>query len=128
MNQEQKERYIRWQDYRIQQLSFSINLFLGFAIASLGYIINLKLDEKPDFSIPLSEIIIWWATSTALGCLATITRLFDYKFTAKKIKVGGSFNTTMAKWCGWATWSCFGLQFITYFVGAYKFLVAILNK
>lgn len=41
MTPEEHERYVRWQDYRITQMSFAINLFLGFAVASLAYIINL---------------------------------------------------------------------------------------
>jgi hypothetical protein len=39
------ERYLRWQEYRINQLSFAINLFLSFAVASIGYAINLKLSS-----------------------------------------------------------------------------------
>ena len=127
MDQEQKERYARWQDYRIKQLSFSINLFLGFAVVSLGYAINLKLGEDPRLMAPLSEIIGWWGASAALGCLATVSRLLDYRHTAQKIKEGGYFNTFMAKWCGPVTWGSFWVQLIAYVVGAYKFLFGIVS-
>lgn len=67
MDPEQQERYVRWQDYRITHLSFAINLFLGFAVASLAYAINLKIENKPHSSVPLESIIIWWSVSAAFG-------------------------------------------------------------
>lgn len=63
MTPQQQERYVRWQDYRITQLSFSINLFLGFAVASLAYAINLKLGPQPHSAIPLVTVILWWAAA-----------------------------------------------------------------
>lgn len=45
MNDQDKERYLRWQDHRITQLSFSINLFLTFAIATLGFSLALIKDS-----------------------------------------------------------------------------------
>ena len=66
MDKEKHERYARWQDYRIQHLSFSINLFLGFAVASLAYAVNLKLGGNSALSPFLPKIIIWWAVSAAL--------------------------------------------------------------
>ncbi|OCQ23590.1 hypothetical protein A7985_06510 [Pseudoalteromonas luteoviolacea] len=43
MTPEQRERYARWQNHRVSQLSFSINLFLGFSVSWLAYVINLLL-------------------------------------------------------------------------------------
>lgn len=45
MTPDDHARYVRWQDHRITQLSFAANLFLGFAVASLAYAINLKLEN-----------------------------------------------------------------------------------
>jgi hypothetical protein len=97
MTPEDQERYIRWQDYRITQLSFAINLFLGFAVASLAYAINLKLEGKTHGNVPLETTIIWWAISAAFGGVATMSKLLDYRHTARKIKDGGCFNSFMAK-------------------------------
>lgn len=127
MDPEQKERYVRWQNYRITQLSFSINLFLGFAVASLAYVINLKLGENPKNSELLIFIIKWWSWSATLGCVATITRLLDFRYTAKKIKFGGKFNTFMAKWLGSITWGAFWGQLLTYIGGAYCFISGIIS-
>jgi hypothetical protein len=40
MSAEERESFLRWQDFRVQQLSFSINLFLGFAVASLAFLLD----------------------------------------------------------------------------------------
>lgn len=127
MDQDQKERYVRWQNYRITQLSFSINLFLGFAVASLAYAINLKLGEVTHQALPLNCVIIVWSVSAGLGCVATVSRLLDYRYTARKIKDGGYFNTRMAKCCGPVTWGCFWLQIIAYAIGAYLFIQGVVN-
>lgn len=127
MNQDQKERYVRWQNYRITQLSFSINLFLGFAVASLAYAINIKLGETVHQALPLNCVMIVWSFSAGFGCVATVSRLLDYHYTAKKIKEGGSFNTFMAKWSGPVTWGFFWLQILAYIVGAYFFIQGVVN-
>lgn len=128
MKPEQKERYVRWQNYRITQLSFSINLFLGFAVASLAYVINLKLTTTSNNSEFLIFIIKWWSWSATLGCLATISRLLDFRYTAKKIKFGGGFNIFISKWLGGITWGAFWGQLITYIGGAYCFISVIINS
>jgi len=118
---------VRWQNYRITQLSFSINLFLGFAVASLAYVINLKLGESslnPDI---LVFIIKWWAWSAALGCAATVCRLLDFRYTAKKIRNGGKFNGFMARILGPITWGMFWGQILTYVGGAYYFISSIIS-
>jgi hypothetical protein len=127
MNPKKQERYVRWQDYRITQLSFAINLFLGFGVASLAYAISLKLDNKTHGNVPLDATIIWWAVSAAFGVVATLSKLLDYRYTAKKIKDGGCFNSFMAKWCGPVTWGCFWVQVVTYVVGACLFLIGVIH-
>jgi len=126
MDEEQKQRYIRWQEYRINQLSFSINLFLGFAVASLGYAINLKLESRIPDSTALPSIILWSA-SAFLGCVVTLSRLMDFRFTARKIKDGGECNELLAMWFGSITWDTFWGQVIAYAAGACWFVVAILR-
>lgn len=123
MNPEQRERYIRWVDYRVNHLSHSINLFLGFAVASLAYAINLKIDGQFDGICALNSSIIIFALSAVFGCLATITKLLDYRYTARKIKDGGEFNTVMANHIGSFTWAFFWIQLAIYSVGALIFVL-----
>lgn len=127
MEPQRQERYIRWESYRITHMSYAINLFLGFAVASLAYAINLKLENKAHGSVPIETSIMWWAVSAAFGCIAIITKLLDYRHTAKKIRFGGGFNTFMAKYCGPITWGSFWIQVVAYAVGATGFIIGVIN-
>jgi hypothetical protein len=121
MTPQQQEKYIRWTDYRINHLSYSINLFLGFAVASLAYAINLKIEGKlSDCSLDASLIL--FGVSALFGSLATVTKLLDYRYTARKIKDGGIFNELMAEHFGVFTWAFFWLQLAVYAVGAFVFI------
>lgn len=127
MEQSQRERYIRWQEYRITQLSFSINLFLGFAVASVAYSIKLKLEGKLFGNVPLEIVIILFAISALLGCIAMIFKLLDYRYTAEKIKERKCFNEFMAKHCGKVTWGFFWSQVAIYAFGACLFILGALS-
>jgi len=126
-DEDHKERYIRWENYRITQLSSSISLFLGIAVASLAFVINIKLSDE-SHALSLDAILTWYAASAALGCIATLSRLLDFRHTAQKIKEGGAFNTFMAKYCGPVTWGCFWGQVISYAIGSYLFVASVLTK
>lgn len=125
MDADQRGRYIRWQGQLNTQLFFSINLFLGFAIASLAFVINIKLESKPTAGIQVQSVLAWWASSAVVGCVATISKLLDYRYTARKIKDGGTLNTAMAKYCGPVTWGCFWTQVTTYAIGACGFVTGV---
>ena len=128
MEPNQREKYIRWQNYRVTQLSFATNLFLGFAVASLAFVINIKLENKSHGVIPIDALIVWWAVCAVLGCIATISKLLDYRYTARKIKYGPATNKCLAKWCGHVTWGCFWLQVSTFAIGAYLFIAGVVAK
>ena len=121
MNNLDKERYVRWQNYRISHLSYSINLFIGFAVASLAFVISLKLSKSIPTSLPINLIIICWAYSAFVGCAATITKLIDYRCTAAKIKKQTPLNTKIATYIGSITWGLFWSQIIAYMAGSYFF-------
>ncbi|MDO8438449.1 MAG: hypothetical protein Q7S69_09910 [Nitrosomonadaceae bacterium] len=127
MDTDQKERYVRWTNYRITHLSYSINIFLGFAVASLAFLINIKLEGKPHGTVPINTVMVMWAASAFLGCIATISRLLDFRYTARKIKDGGTLNTFMAKYCGPITMGCFWGQVIAYTIGAYLFVAGVVS-
>ncbi|WP_316348095.1 hypothetical protein [Desulfuromonas acetoxidans] len=127
MEPEKKERYIRWQNYRINQLSFSINLFLSFAVASLAYVINLKLTNTTIVASPaeLDITIYWWAASVVLGTLSTLSRLLDFRYTARKIKNSSECDKYIAKMFGKITWATFWVQTITYVIGGCNFIINV---
>jgi hypothetical protein len=100
MDEKTTERYVRWQDYRIQQLTFVINLFLTFATASLGLAIKLRLEKLHQDSYTLNAVIILWALSALAGSVATVSRFIDFRHTAKKIKEQCRFDEYIAQAAG----------------------------
>ena len=130
-----RERYIRWQNYRITQLSFSINLFLTFGVASIGFWTKLIMDDN--FIIHGTEkshfyyAFYWLSSSIGSGVFATITRLIDFRYTAFKIrkKYKGSKSKLVnfiAKYVGHLTWIFFGVQTGSLTIGIFFLLESIL--
>lgn len=127
MNSESNDRYIRWQNYRISQFSFAVNLFLSFGVASLAFAISQKLADGSKIQAALNSVIFWWAISCAFGCAATIVCLLDFRYTAKKIRAQSCFNNFMAKICGPISWGAFWTQISSYIIGAFILLRAVIN-
>lgn len=83
-----RERHTRWEDKRINLLTFSINLFFTIAIAAIGLIINNYESSifkgELAFQYPLPKVILYLlATSTSIGIAALWSRLYDFRLTAK---------------------------------------------
>lgn len=118
------ERYIRWQDYRITQLSYSINIFLGFSVASLAFLIGIILKNFENRET-LKPTILIWAISAVCGCIATITRLLDFRSTAGKILNPTPNNCLVAKYSGGITWGFFWSQVLAYALGCLLFIYTL---
>src|SRR5438445_4474976 len=80
--QDPRGSFIRWQSITIGQLSYAVNLFLGFAVATIGFQITLLLDsqfapvswQKCAFSLSLLLL----AVSIVFGIAVVINRLGDF--------------------------------------------------
>lgn len=120
MSDQQRESFIRWQDYRIKHLSFSINLFLGFAVASLGYLVSSQ--DSTVLYGPARLILAWWAVSASAGVLATISRLVDFRYTTKRVRAGRKGYLCLTALFGHATWILFGCAVCSYCIGAWLFI------
>jgi hypothetical protein len=79
--------FIRWQAYRIGQLSLCISLFLTFSVATLGFAINLLI--QPQFCITNCYAKVFFAlsglsglSSITCGSFSCLTRLKDFRATA----------------------------------------------
>ena len=132
-----RERYALWQNYRITQLSFSINLFLTFGVASIGFWAKLLMDDN--FILYGTEkahffyAFFWLSSSISFGVFATITRLIDFRYTAFKIRkkykgFKGKIVNFIAKYIGSLTWIFFGVQTGSLIIGIFFFLESILTK
>jgi hypothetical protein len=125
MTDNERDSFVRWQEYRIGHLSFSINLFLGFAIASIAYLVAANEKTRingQSLSPELLMSLFWWVVSTASGVLATISRLVDFRYTAKRIRAGRKGYQCTLWLAGHGTWVLFGVALISYCIGAWCFV------
>jgi hypothetical protein len=130
-----RERYVRWQNYRITQFSFAINLFLTFGVAALGFSCSLLKEASlppPGEGWLLRYAIYGFAVSVVCGTLATLSRLFDFRYTALKIlKKHSGWRQTTAKFfaahLGKVSWCMFFLQLAALAYGAFRLLSLILS-
>jgi len=125
MSVEERESFLRWQDFRIKQLSFSINLFLGFAVASLAFMLvrdgRLNVGAAP-LNPMLIPVLFWWSTSAVFGVIASLSRLVDFRYTARRIRGGRKEYYCLTKIVGSVTWVSFGCEVLAYCAGAYLFV------
>jgi len=85
------EPYTRWQGFRISQLSLCISLFLTFAVATLGFSINLLVQPHYDITACFAKVSFFFSLvsgliSVLLGSAACLTRLADFRKTAKVVR------------------------------------------
>ncbi|WP_319500716.1 hypothetical protein [uncultured Draconibacterium sp.] len=130
MDKEVEKNYNYWRDVQRKQLGISANLFLLFATATLGYIIDLlikkeieiKCSEKTILIIGISFLII----SLLFYSIFTLNRLFDFRKTAQLYRNGNSTKEVneLTQKNGQYTWYLFygqvlfvGLAFIMCLVG-----------
>ncbi len=79
------ERFARWQSITIQQLTYSVNLILGFAVATLGFQTALLINEKfvpvlyQKCAFGMSMLLL--VASISLGIFCVINRLRDFRAT-----------------------------------------------
>jgi hypothetical protein len=134
MIEKEKERNARWQDYRITQFSFSINLFLTFAVAALGFCLTLIKDSSFVPSRGAGHILycsmMSLAGSIIFGTLATLSRLLDFRCTTIKITKKYSdwrlgIAKFLAKWLGGVSWSLFYLQLAALAYGGFSLICTI---
>jgi hypothetical protein len=86
------EKFVRWQNYNITQLSNSINLFLGFATATLGFSISLIVDGSKGLNLLgyckllFSLNLLFQLLSILFAIVAVVARTCDFRFTARIVR------------------------------------------
>jgi len=89
--EDENEPYTRWQGFRIGQLGLCISLFLTFAVAILGFSINLLIQPTYEISTCFAKIFFFFSLvcgllSVLFGSVACVTRLSDFRKTAKVVR------------------------------------------
>jgi hypothetical protein len=84
------DSFRRWQAITINQLTYAADLLLGFAVATIGFVLKLLLDGKFDQSLRELGLSFYLAVSATLliafsaaaGIALIVNRLYDFRTTA----------------------------------------------
>jgi hypothetical protein len=141
----QKESFVRWQSITITQLGYALNLTLGFAAASLGFLLTLLKDReftpsncgKWAFVVSLLSHLL----SMGLGVWCVLNRLADFRETTQiagdraELKRKGKSDTEIdselkprrdeVKRKGKCTWLLFKAQIVTFVIGLLTLTAAV---
>lgn len=129
-----KSQADRWHDYRIGQLTFSINLFLTFAVAALGYTLGLMRDATLVVSHEAHAVLVaaqdWLVVSVASGASASYLRFWDFWATSAKHKYLGNdwrkgVGSFFATFLPFVTFVLFHIQLVGLGLGAWKLLSVV---
>lgn len=136
-NSKKNESFIRWQTITINQLSYVINLILGFSVAGLGFGVSLLLNDKfnpvswQKYTFSLSLILL--IASVAFGVWCTINRLRDFRSTMKiarkrnKQECEAEVNElrVLTRKLGKKTWGIFWLQIGSFSAGILLMVLSV---
>jgi hypothetical protein len=126
---EPKGSFVRWQSTTIAQLTYSVNLILGLAVATLGFQVALLLNtqfqpagwQKCAFGASILTLLF----SIGLGIWCVINRLRDFRATTKAAQLRESGRPIaeiqpyrdLYKKLGKVTWRLFWWQIGTFGIG-----------
>jgi hypothetical protein len=117
-----KDRCQRWRKIAIDQLGYALNLTLTFAIATLGYCFALLKDRDfaPASSAKCTMILslLALAFSATCGFTAVVTRLWDFRGTARRACDHPAAPTKdELRGLGTLTWVLFYVQLGVFVIG-----------
>ena len=131
------DRYSRWQGLSIAQLTVAVALISGLSVAGLGAGLSLLQNEKfllsPPYKCILAVSLVLLLVAAFLSCGAVITRLLDFRLTAREVRKKQrpeykkaltlfGFNSEAY---GRATWSLFWSSFASFTLGVVLLVVSI---
>lgn len=130
------ERFVRWQGHTMSQLSVALSLISGLSVAGLAFMFSLLKDK--DFSPMGLYAVLYFITLAAFfvaatsGIAAVITRLIDFRLTARKVRNGEleeplTYFGTDASGYGKATWRLFWTLVISFSIAVLLATVVISN-
>ena len=130
------DRYNRWQGLAIAQLTVAVALISGLSVAGLG--VGLSLLQKNEFLLTapkciFSASLLLLLIAALLSCGAVITRLLDFRLTARKVRkdMKPTYDKPLTIFSlgpdgyGRATWGLFWGSCLTFLVGVILLVVSI---
>jgi cell division protein FtsL len=136
--------FVRWQQIRIAQFGFAVNLLMTLSAASLGFALTQVRDKSItcqwSSKVFLVTSVALLLVSLCFGIICTTTRLYDFRKTAKiarvrekmkqrnknqdmiraKLQAARSHVRTIGRW----TWRLFWYQMVAFSIGAIALAVA----
>lgn len=122
----------------MRQLTFALNLFFGMSVGSLAFAFTLVRDKE--FILLGCPKVIFQAGLISLclavfvSCAAVVSRLLDFRFTARKVRADEKENAEdsgvykyRSSILGQLTWRLFWLQLTTLVIGLVGVVVAVLS-
>jgi len=138
IDEDENEPYTRWQGFRINQLGLCISLFLTFAVATLGFSINLLTQQTFPITACFAKVFFFFSPvfgllSVVFGSAACVTRLNDFRTTAKVARHRGdkNYEEQVARWreeykeYGRWTWGLFWVQLSTFGLQVIALILAL---
>ena len=128
------ERHSRWQQRTVEQLGFNINLFLTLALGGLAFVLS-EHTTAPD--VCMARYLFFGGTvllllASLFGVSASITRLYDFRFTARIIREDDETKKgrlrTATKHLGNVTWFLFWLEIVSFVLGITAIVILTLMK
>ena len=130
------DRYNRWQGLGIAQLSVAVALISGLSVAGLG--VGLALLQNKEFLLTapkciFSASLLILLIAALLSCGAVITRLLDFRLTARKVRkdMKPTYDKPLTIFgldpdgYGRATWGLFWGSCLTFLLGVVLLVVSI---
>ena len=126
------DRFQRWQKIAIDQLTYSLNLFLALTIASLGYWFSLLRDAEfmPDTvakCFMLSSFLAL-AISGLCGLACVVCRMRDFRGTAQRARGGREAQSLrQLRGVGRCTWCLFYVHVCGFCLGVVLLALTLLR-
>ena len=118
------DRFVRWQTHTLSQLSTALALISGLSVGGLGLCLALlrEKDFNPTgrYAIVFLVVLACFLISSVAGVGVVITRLLDFRLTARKVRDGKTeepltiFGADASNY-GRMTWWLFWLMVIFFF-------------
>ena len=131
------ERYNKWQGLAIAQFSVAVALISGFSVGGLGVGLSLlqnkEFNPTGSFKCAFALALLFLLLTAFLSCAAIITRLLDFRLTARKLRKDKKpdYNKPLTilgrgpDSYGRASWGLFWLACISFALGALLLVITI---
>lgn len=126
MNEEQKDRFQRWQQKTIDQFTQVVNTLLLISSAFLGYLISLKIENNLKAPLSLMNLLLILTTLIIVVLVfLSYNRLKDFRLTQSKIK-NRDISYERIREIGNNSWKLLNFSLLLFSIDVIVFVVVIM--